>query len=139
MKTTSFLLFVATLSVGCGRLGQGCAQSAAAGGGSAPVAPDEGSGVSGGAGRSDAGPAAPAQRVSPYIVVDQFGYLPSSEKIAVIWSAQVGFEAARPFTPAARYGLIDAHSTVKVYEGPPVPWNGGTTDPSSGDKAWWFD
>ena len=46
-----------------------------------------------------AGGHAPGVPVSPYIVVDQFGYLPDGEKIAVIRDPQTGFDAAASFTP----------------------------------------
>src|ERR1700722_1762436 len=87
----------------------------------------------------DAGPIVAPQPLSPDIVVDQFGYLPSSEKIAVLRSPQVGFDKAMTFTPGAKYALVDAHSGQKLLEAAPTSWNGGATDSSSGDKAWWFD
>ncbi len=79
------------------------------------------------------------QPLSPNIVVDQFGYRPSDEKIAVIRNPQKGFDAPGTFTPGAKYALVDAHSGAKLLEAAPTQWNGGTTDTSSGDKAWWFD
>jgi hypothetical protein len=87
----------------------------------------------------DAGPINAPQPLSPYIVVDQFGYLPSSEKIAVIRSPQKGFDASQPFTPGTTYALVDAHSGNKLLEAAPSVWNAGGTDSSSGDKAWWVD
>jgi len=87
----------------------------------------------------DAGPIVAPQPLSPYIVVDQFGYLPSSEKIAVIRSPQTGFDSGKTFTPGAMYALVDAHSSKMLLEAAPSKWNGGATDSSSGDKAWWFD
>jgi hypothetical protein len=77
--------------------------------------------------------------LSPFIVVDQFGYRPSSEKIAVIRSPQTGFDSGQSFTPGAMYALVDAHSSKKLLEAAPTVWNGGAVDGSSGDKAWWFD
>ncbi len=87
----------------------------------------------------DAGPIVAPQPLSPDIVVDQFGYLPASEKIAVIRSPQAGFDTGKTFTPGAMYALVDAHSSEKLLEAAPAIWNGGATDSSSGDKAWWFD
>jgi endoglucanase len=87
----------------------------------------------------DAGPIVAPQPVSPNIVVDQFGYLPVSEKIAVLRNPQVGFDKTTTFTPGATYALVDAHSSQKLLEAAPMAWNGGATDTSSGDKAWWFD
>jgi hypothetical protein len=90
--------------------------------------------VRGDAGRSaDAGTAA-----APNIVVDQFGYRTSDEKIAVVRSPETGFDRA-PYAPGATIALVDARSGARVLEAAPVPWNGGAVDPSSGDRAWWFD
>jgi endoglucanase len=87
----------------------------------------------------DAGPINAPQPLSPFIVVDQFGYRPSAEKIAVIRNPQTGFDSTNHFTPGAQYALVDAHSDKNVLEGAPAAWNGGATDSSSGDQAWWFD
>ena len=75
---------------------------------------------------------------SPYIVVDQFGYLPDGEKIAVIRDPQVGFDAAESFTPGTSYALVNAASGERVFTAAPSVWGNGATDESSGDKAWWF-
>jgi endoglucanase len=77
--------------------------------------------------------------VSPYIVVDQFGYLPESEKVAVIRDPVTGFDAAEEFTPGSSYALVRARSGRVVSRGAPVAWAGGAEDPSSGDRAWRFD
>ncbi len=80
-----------------------------------------------------------AQQTTPYIVVDQFGYLPDSKKVAVIRDPQTGFDAAESFTPGSTYAVIKTSDASQVYTGTPVKWKNGTTDASSGDKAWWFD
>jgi len=80
-----------------------------------------------------------AQSISKYIVIDQFGYLPSSRKIAVIRDPQTGFDASESFTPGTSYALVKSTSSEHVFTGNITTWNGGATDPSSGDKAWWFD
>ena len=76
---------------------------------------------------------------SANIVVDQFGYRPGSEKIAVIRSPVNGYDADESFAPGSVYRLMDAVADTSVFEAAPVAWNGGRTDASSGDKAWWFD
>jgi endoglucanase len=93
----------------------------------------------GGEGGGDAASFVAPQAVSPYIVVDQFGYRTGAEKIAVIRSPQVGFDSLTSFSPGATYAVVDAHSSAKLLEAAPVIWNGGATDTSSGDQAWWFD
>jgi hypothetical protein len=95
------------------------------------------SGTSGSSGTAGAGGAA-GPPVSKYIVVDQFGYLPDGEKIAVIRDPQTGFDAAESFTPGATYALVNVATGTRVLTSAPATWNGGATDTSSGDKAWWF-
>jgi endoglucanase len=84
------------------------------------------------------GSTAPPQPLSPYIVVDQFGYPTLAEKIAVIRNPQTGFDAGS-FTPGAMYALVDLQSNAKVLEAAPKAWKNGATDTSSGDQAFWFD
>ncbi|HEY4102430.1 MAG TPA: cellulase N-terminal Ig-like domain-containing protein, partial [Polyangiaceae bacterium] len=81
----------------------------------------------------------PTQPLSKFIVVDQFGYRPDAEKIAVVRDPQTGFDAGDSFTPGKTYALIDAVSQKQVYSAAATAWNGGMTDATSGDKAWWFD
>src|SRR5687768_13566133 len=82
---------------------------------------------------------AKTQTLTKYIVVDQFGYLPTSKKIAVIRDPQVGFDASESFTPGTQYALVDRTTGQSVFNAAPVAWKAGATDNSSGDKAWWFD
>ncbi len=77
--------------------------------------------------------------LSDFIVVDQFGYLPNSEKIAVIRNPMVGFDAPGNFTPGSNYALVDAATGLTVLSGTLQIWNSGLTDATSGDKAWHFD
>ena len=80
-----------------------------------------------------------AQTQSKYIVVDQFGYLPDSKKIAIIRDPQVGFDAAETFKPGRTYALVEAKTKKQVYKGKLTLWNEGKTDPTSGDKVWYFN
>lgn len=77
--------------------------------------------------------------VSEFIVVDQFGYLPELEKVAVIRDPQTGFDAASSFTPGNNYQLINLNSGNVVKSGQLTAWNNGATGVASGDRAWWFD
>jgi endoglucanase len=99
------------------------------------ASPADGGGEAGPDGASLVAP----QPVSPYIVVDQFGYRTGAEKIAVIRNPQVGFDSLTHFTPGTTYAVVDAHSSVKLLEAAPTSWNSGATDTPSGDQAWWFD
>jgi len=73
------------------------------------------------------------------IVVDQFGYLPLDSKVAVIRSAQTGFDAPDNFTAAGVYDVRRADDGHIAYSGVAAVWNGGAVQASSGDKGWWFD
>ena len=80
-----------------------------------------------------------AQPVNRFIIVDQFGYLPESPKIAVIKDAVTGFDSVDSFTPGQNYIVVNSQNGARVYRGQPVVWNSGNTDVSSGDRAWHFD
>ncbi|WP_018342038.1 glycoside hydrolase family 9 protein [Cytophaga aurantiaca] len=80
-----------------------------------------------------------AQTTTKYIVVDQFGYRPSSTKVAVIRDPQTGFDAGETFTPGTTYKVINAATNATTFQGTPVAWNNGATNAQSGDKCWWFD
>ena len=75
----------------------------------------------------------------PAIVVDQFGYLTKSKKVAVLRAPQVGYDSSALFEPSKSYALIELPTGKVVKTAPPTIWNGGNTDQTSGDKAWWFD
>lgn len=77
--------------------------------------------------------------VSEFIVVDQFGYLPDAQKIAVIRDPQTGYDADKSFTPGETLSLVNLSTGEVVLSAAPGRWNSGATDTSSGDKAWWFD
>ncbi|ESQ89382.1 hypothetical protein ABAC460_12795 [Asticcacaulis sp. AC460] len=77
--------------------------------------------------------------VSAFIVVDQFGYLPTRAKIAVVRDPQTGFDSADSFNPGATYEVVNAATNAVVLTGTAVAWKSGATDASSGDKAWHFD
>jgi endoglucanase len=123
---------------------QGGSGAGAGIGGSAPSAGFAGSGGAGGSGGNSSVPMEadvpqPTEPVSPFIVVDQFGYLPDSEKIAVLRDPETGFDAAASYTPGSKYQLIDAVSKAVVTELAATAWNGGAVDADSGDRAWRVD
>lgn len=80
-----------------------------------------------------------SQSVGKFIIVDQFGYLPNSNKIAVIKSPEVGFDSSEKYVPGANYSVVDVKTGLSVFSGKPVLWKNGATDASSGDKVWHFD
>ena len=150
---------LAAIAPGCSSSGTpgpaGSAGSRASGGENAGGGSDGNAGTNPGGGSAQAGSAGttavagsagtggniptPKQSLSKFIVVDQFGYRPDAEKIAVVRDPQTGFDAADSFTPGKSYALVDALSGKQVLTAAVTPWNAGAEDKSSGDKAWWFD
>jgi hypothetical protein len=124
---------------GAGGRGGSGATTGTAGTGVSGTTGTAGTGTAGGGGAGGAGGSGGATPpVSAFIVVDQFGYLPDGEKIAVIRDPQTGFDASSAFTPGVTYALVSASTGTRALTAAPSAWNGGATDSSSGDKAWWF-
>ena len=105
----------------------GSATSGASGGATGPQVPAE-----------DSVPL-PSEPLSAFIVVDQFGYLPDSEKLAVLRQPLTGADAPQEYTAGSKYQLIDAQTKAVVAEPTAMPWNGGSADPQSGDRVWRVD
>ncbi|MEL6250860.1 MAG: glycoside hydrolase family 9 protein [Bacteroidota bacterium] len=77
--------------------------------------------------------------ISNHIHVDQFGYLPEEEKVAVISNPQIGFNSAESFSPGNTYEVRSYPDQNLIMSGSVNVWNGGATHSQSGDKVWWFD
>jgi len=84
-------------------------------------------------------PEAEAPVTDWHIMVDQFGYRVGDDKVAVIVDPQIGFNNNDNFIPGNTYQVKRVSNDAVVFQGEPVPWNGGMVDPMSGDRAWWFD
>lgn len=80
-----------------------------------------------------------AMEEGAFVVIDQFGYQPTAEKIAIIRDPQEGFDADNSFSPSNTFEVVNADTNAIVMTGEPIPWNNSATDDSSGDKVWWFD
>jgi endoglucanase len=80
-----------------------------------------------------------AQKLSPFIIIDQFGYLPDSRKIAVIKDPHVGFDSLESFIPGKSYSIVEIKTGKKVFTSGISTWASGAIDKSSGDKIWHFD
>lgn len=118
----------------------GAGGAASLGGGSGGRSPEE-SGGAGGDGQvpSESEVSLPAEPLSEFIVVDQFGYLPDSEKIAVVRVPSEGFDAGADYSVSATYEIVDAVSGETVLSVAPAPWKGGQVHAQSGDRAHWVD
>ena len=75
----------------------------------------------------------------PFIVVDQFGYLPSLKKVAVLRNPVNGFDSANQYLPGPTLQVVNTATNAVVFSGSPIPWKSGAVDTSSGDSAWQFD
>lgn len=76
---------------------------------------------------------------SELIVVDQFGYLPDAQKVAVLRDPQTGFDSDQSYQPGNSFHVINEADSSVVYSGTIVQWKSGRTDDSSGDRVWHFD
>ncbi len=82
--------------------------------------------------------AAPSS-VQPLIRLNQIGYLPAGNKVAVIADPQIGPDADLGFTPGGNYEVRRWADDSVAYAGSPVAWNDGAVHSQSGDRGWWFD
>jgi endoglucanase len=77
--------------------------------------------------------------VTSHIHVDQFGYLPDEQKVAVVSDPKKGANSGDHFNVGASLELRQVADGNVVYRGPAEPFKGGKTDAISGDRGWWFD
>ncbi len=74
------------------------------------------------------------------IAIDQFGYKPEMDKVAIIRDGQTGEgSTASDYIPGGLVALVDATTNEIVYTAAPTEHMNGAIDPLSGDRAWWFD
>ena len=73
-----------------------------------------------------------------FIKIDQFGYKPGDEKVAVIANPITGYNNAVAFNPGTTYQVRDWTTNAVVFTSSITPWNGGATQTQSGDKVWHF-
>ena len=78
-------------------------------------------------------------KIEKYILIDQFGYRPNDQKIAVLIDPQYGFNAEDSFNPGTNYEVRRWDNDEVVYSGRIIKWNFGAVDYTAGDKGWWFD
>lgn len=79
------------------------------------------------------------QSTTPFIHIDQFGYLPEEIKVAVLSDPQVGYNDNESYTPSSTIGIYDAQTNVLIQNLTPMEWNSGATHNQSGDRGWWVD
>lgn len=74
-----------------------------------------------------------------FIRVDQFGYRPAAAKTAVVVDPHIGYDSALSFSPSTgtdQYQVRRQDNDAVMLTGTLTAWNAGTTDASSGDRAW---
>jgi len=79
-----------------------------------------------------------AANAGKFILVDQFGYLPNSRKVAVLRTPRVGYDSNQSYWPG-QLQVVNAATGAVAYSFWPQEWNNRATDPSSGDQVWHFD
>lgn len=126
-------------AIGSGRAGTHSGQAGTAQAGTGPAGAGAGSGGAPSSVPKESEVPQPTEPVSSFIVVDQFGYLPDAEKLAVLRDPETGADAAGSYTPSAKYQLVDAVTQQTVAELEPVAWKDGAVDDKSGDRAWRLD
>ena len=78
-------------------------------------------------------------QIGDFIHVDQFGYLPTAEKVAVISNPQVGYNSSMSFNPTNNLVVKNAINNQTVFTAAIQIWDSGNTHTNSGDIGWWFD
>ena len=77
---------------------------------------------------------------SPYIRIDQFGYLPGDAKVALFALPVQGFDAGAVTVPPQGPAQVRRVADDSLcFEGPLRPWQGGAVHAQSGDRGWYFD
>jgi endoglucanase len=73
------------------------------------------------------------------VVVNQFGYTPTGQKVAVLRDPQTGVDAAIAYIPPASLQVRRRSDTGLMFAVSPTTWNDGATHGQSGDRVWWVD
>ncbi len=74
-----------------------------------------------------------------HLKVDQFGYLPSAPKFAILSNPKKGYDASESYTPGDLLLVRRVADDAKVFTATAIAWKSGKTDTWSGDQVWWFD
>lgn len=82
---------------------------------------------------------APSADDIPSIHVDQLGYLPGMNKVAILADPQLGYNSSQSYQPSDNLQLVDAVDSSHVMALSKTAYNDGKTDPDSGDRVWRVD
>ncbi|MBP1995415.1 glycoside hydrolase family 9 protein [Paenibacillus eucommiae] len=81
----------------------------------------------------------PNVTLQKYMLVDQFGYRPGDDKVAVLVDPQTGYNSADAYIPGNTLEVRRVSDDHVMFTGSPTVWNNGATQSSSGDRGWWFN
>lgn len=79
-----------------------------------------------------------AANAGKFIMVDQFGYLPTARKVAVLRTPRTGYDSSQGYWPG-QLQVVNSATGAVVHSFWPQEWKSQATDPSSGDQVWYFD
>jgi hypothetical protein len=77
--------------------------------------------------------------VTPQITVDQFGWLPRAQKIAVLADPVRGQNAGQPFRPGQDFEVRRDPGNEVAFHGRLRTWNRGKVSDLAGDRVWHAD
>ncbi len=77
--------------------------------------------------------------VIPNIIVDQFGYRNSANKLVIFAKPVSGVGIPSSFAPGATFNVINVSGGATVFTGSVSQWSGGAVHAQSGDMAWQGD
>lgn len=80
-----------------------------------------------------------APKVSSLITVDQFGWTPSSKKIAVLADPIEGQNSNLAFIPAPKFQICQESDGKVVFTGSTSSWYNGLVSSLAGDRVWFAD
>src|ERR1019366_10253783 len=75
----------------------------------------------------------------PPIYVDQFGWRPTDQKIAVFADPVIGQNAEAHFHPGDTFEVHRAGDDKVVFTGKPTAWQDGAVSKLAGDRVWHAD
>lgn len=78
-------------------------------------------------------------RLAGSIWVDQFGYRPEAQKIAIFSESHKGQSPFPSAPPGKQFTVVSAETKQIVFKGQLVPWNDRKISELSGDRVWFAD
>lgn len=83
--------------------------------------------------------APPIDTRTQLLTVDQFGWLPEAQKVAIVAEPIKGQNSNISYKPGDSFEIRSQATNKTVYKGTLKPWNNGATSELAGDKVWFAD